>query len=94
MPTHILFAALKDKDVEGMLADLEEVSEDVTLTTFDYPRARKKDEYPEKYEVIDNYEEAIQQLLKKEGLLIITGSLYFISLVKIYFKLNANNKTM
>ncbi|RYL93872.1 bifunctional folylpolyglutamate synthase/dihydrofolate synthase [Sporolactobacillus sp. THM7-4] len=89
---HILYAALKDKQFEKMVRLVETVANDITLTTFDYPRAaessalfeasrhKKKKENPD-------WKAALEQLIHEtkddEGLLV-CGSLYFISLVRHY----------
>lgn len=85
-PTYILFSALKDKPAEKMIKDLQEVSSEVIVTTFENKRARSKEDYPDTVTFIEDYKEAIRYLESKDGLLIITGSLYFISLVKEYYE--------
>ena len=85
MPTYIVFAALKDKPVEGMLQALKEESEEVVVTTFENKRSSSKNDYPGGYQFFEDYVEAIDYLKSKNGLLIITGSLYFVSLIKEYF---------
>lgn len=84
-PVHILFACLKDKPFTNMLTHLKNNCDSLTLTCIPYPRACKSDEYGEGYTVIEDYVEAIEEVMKKEGLIFITGSLYFITLVKKYF---------
>ncbi len=84
-PTYILFSALKDKPAEKMIADLKGVAKEVIATTFVNKRARRKEDYPNDIIFFDDYKEAIRYLESKDGLLIITGSLYFISLVKEYY---------
>lgn len=86
MPTYIVFAALKDKPVDCMLEELRKVSEEVVVTTFENKRASHKEDYPNAYQFFEDYTKAIEYLKTKKGLLIITGSLYFVSLVKDYFK--------
>lgn len=84
-PTYILFSALKDKPAEKMIADLQSVSDEVIVTTFENKRARKREDYPSGCVFFVDYQEAIEYLLQKEGMHVITGSLYFVSLVKEYF---------
>lgn len=86
--TYILFAALSDKPVDDMLGALKDVSKEVCVTTFANKRQRNKDDYPSEYLFIDDYQKAIEYIMRKDGLIVITGSLYFISLVKEYFKEN------
>lgn len=80
----ILFAAFKDKDIQSMLDQLSKFSDDITLTTFDHPRAASLTEYPEGYEQIADFKEAINQLRETKERIYITGSLSFIALVRAY----------
>jgi len=92
----ILFSALKDKEVEEMVAALREIAKDITITTFQFPRAMSEKELVEcavklnlTYE--NDYRTAIDYNLKKiqkNGTLLITGSLYFISDVRKYLLSN------
>ncbi len=91
---HTVFAALKDKETDKMLELLQSISKSLTLTSFDYYRANtaknlynqlNKDNisYDEDYKVVIN--KKIKEIKDKE-LLLLTGSLYFISKVIHYFK--------
>jgi dihydrofolate synthase / folylpolyglutamate synthase len=87
---HILFAALKDKKVENMLEQLESVALSIAFTSFDFPRAATAKELYEtsthsnKKLVEDWYHYILELLpsLKEDDVLIITGSLYFLSTIK------------
>lgn len=81
----VLFSAIKGKPVHGMLNKLEEISNHLYFTEFDFPKALTKDELSEQVnlehiEFIDDYVTFIKNY-EGNGLLI-TGSLYFISEVK------------
>lgn len=81
----VLFSAIKGKPVHGMLNKLEEFSNHLYFTEFDFPKALTKDELSEQVnlehiEFIDDYVSFIKNY-EGNGLLI-TGSLYFISEVK------------
>ncbi|MCE4991909.1 bifunctional folylpolyglutamate synthase/dihydrofolate synthase [Staphylococcus haemolyticus] len=81
----VLFSAIKGKPVHGMLNKLEEISNHLYFTEFDFPKALTKDELSEQVnlehiEFIDDYVSFIKNY-EGNGLLI-TGSLYFISEVK------------
>ncbi|MCH4518995.1 bifunctional folylpolyglutamate synthase/dihydrofolate synthase [Staphylococcus haemolyticus] len=81
----VLFSAIKGKPVHGMLNKLEEISNHLYFTEFDFPKALTKDELSEQVnlehiEFIDDYVSYIKNY-DGNGLLI-TGSLYFISEVK------------
>ncbi|RIO94067.1 bifunctional folylpolyglutamate synthase/dihydrofolate synthase [Staphylococcus haemolyticus] len=78
----ILFSAIKGKPVHGMLNKLEEISNHLYFTEFDFPKALTKEELSEQVnleniEFIDDYVSFIKNY-DGDGLLI-TGSLYFIS---------------
>ncbi|HZG60709.1 MAG TPA: folylpolyglutamate synthase/dihydrofolate synthase family protein [Anoxybacillus sp.] len=88
---HILFSCLKDKHAQEMIRKLEEVASTITFTSFDFPRAYSGEElwtisehHKKKYN--ENYKEALEQTKedagKDDGVVVITGSLYFISEVR------------
>lgn len=89
----ILFAALKDKKLDRMINILEDVSDSLTFTTFDFPRAASAEELmesgsPSAIKTIahdyKNYLESKIVDLKQNEILIVTGSLYFLSEAKPY----------
>lgn len=89
---NVLYAALKDKQYDQMIRRIEAIAEEITFTTFDFPRAAEsKSLYGvsrlEKKFIAEDWREAVKQLIARtkadEGLLI-TGSLYFISEVRRY----------
>lgn len=85
-PWTIVFTALRDKDYHSMIADLEKVADSLIITEFDFPRRETAENLALGHDVIviKDYREAIQHGLdhKGSGSLIITGSLYFISLAR------------
>lgn len=91
---YLLFAALHDKDYGHMMKELEEIVYEACFTTFDFPRAASADmllaESPFPNSTANSsWTEALDELrgrLNKEDVLIITGSLYFISEVRKTFK--------
>ena len=96
---YVLFAVLADKQHDQMLATLRTVPHlHIVLTTFEGPATRQvtdPDELAAKYaaddriEVIPNWQLAIGQILQQisaDDLFLITGSLYFISDVRHFFK--------
>lgn len=88
-PHAVLFACFQDKDVESMMQAMHEAKWPVTLTTFHHPRSRKK--YPNLfgYPFQENPFLALEQLLQSlpmDGVLLITGSLAFIGLMRGYMK--------
>lgn len=91
---HILFASTKVN--EKMVHALDGIADQITFTTFEFPRAVKPNEL---YDLSQHnnkhmkivWKEAIVQLLdnlEKEDVLLITGSLYFISEVRGYLLSN------
>ncbi|MGA4719229.1 bifunctional folylpolyglutamate synthase/dihydrofolate synthase [Fictibacillus nanhaiensis] len=90
----LLFAALEDKAYATMLQDLVSVVYEACFTTFDFPRAASAEqllrESPlENSYSIPSWSEALQHVkdqLQKDDVLIITGSLYFISEIRKTFQ--------
>lgn len=90
-PIHTIFASFRDKNIERMLAMLGEISDDITLTTFDHPRARNYDEYflfADDYAYKDDCIQAIKDAIKEypEDVILITGSLAFAGLINHLFE--------
>lgn len=84
----IVFAALKDKMTDRMIESLLEVTDDIIVTEFVFSRDQKADVIAKDYPVTvePDYGKAIRQALSRTGkTVIITGSLYFISLVRKQF---------
>ncbi|WRP05452.1 folylpolyglutamate synthase/dihydrofolate synthase family protein [Rossellomorea aquimaris] len=88
----VLFSALHDKELKPMITPLEEAVDAIGFTTFDFPRVASVEElyelssHPNKQKVHqwrDYLPEKIQGM-KEEDILLITGSLYFLSEVKPY----------
>lgn len=87
---HVLYAALEDKQYEKMVQVIETVASEITLTTIPFPRAAgssllyNASRHPEKTEDPD-WKHALEQMIHETGdqdVLLICGSLYFISLVR------------
>lgn len=86
-PIHIVFACFRDKHFSAMLNILDEISNDITITTFIHPRAKTKDEYLlflETYKFADNFVEKVKELRAEypDDVILITGGLYFAGLAK------------
>lgn len=90
---HIIFSALHDKKLDTMIRQLEAVAHNLTFTTFDFPRAASSKELYENSSkgetiaTVDNWKNAVKTGLdkvtaEKNAVLVITGSLYFISEVR------------
>lgn len=88
---HVLYTALKDKPNHEMLEKLLCISEDVTVTEFDFYRAEKAEIIAGdcKVKMEKDYQKAIHEIMqrtKENELFLICGSLYFISQVRAYLK--------
>lgn len=90
---HIIFTALGDKKLDAMIEKLDSIADEITFVSFNFPRAAKANELYQisrsiNKQVNENWVEAISTEMKNitgDSVLIITGSLYFISEVKKYF---------
>lgn len=87
---YTIFAAIRPKEVERMLQLLMTVDGmRLFLTTFDYPKAYKMSDYPviEGSELVADWQEEVIQLkqqINENDVLLVTGSLYFISQVRTF----------
>ncbi|MCD7032899.1 bifunctional folylpolyglutamate synthase/dihydrofolate synthase [Metabacillus sp. GX 13764] len=87
---YLVFAALKDKEYGGMITELERAADRFYLSSFDFPRAASAEELFQKSshtdkEILPDWETGIEKIageMTPDGLLVITGSLYFISQVR------------
>lgn len=85
-PRIAVFTALKDKDTDAMIQQLLRHFDEVIVTHFDFYRAQTLEGLAKDFKVTaieDPYQAICRGLHKvKSGCLVITGSLYFISLVR------------
>lgn len=87
----IVFSCFNDKNIELMLTTLGTLTRDITLTTFDHPRARTKDEYflyLDEFNFVEDHKAAIKDIIqnKPENHILICGSLAFAYLVSDEFE--------
>ena len=87
---HVIFACFRDKNLGNMLSYLGAVTDDLTITTFDNPRARTEDEYflfAADYPFVENAEELIRNKIAEfpDDAILITGSLAFAAYAKKLF---------
>lgn len=93
-PIHVLFAAMKDKNINGMLKPLYEVATKITFTSFPFERAAaatdlfQQSDFVNKREAEDGKKvlEHILQEKDEDIVYIVTGSLYFISEIRDFVK--------
>lgn len=87
---NIVFTALADKKLDKMIANLDAIADKITFVEFDYPRAAKAESLFElsgnnnKF-FNKNWQQAIEEnisMLEQNDILVITGSLYFLSEMK------------
>ena len=79
---HILYASFKDKASDEILDSLGKLSSQITLTTFQHPRAKLQSDYDKNltYRFEENYQAFINHWKRKYStkcVLLITGSLAF-----------------
>ncbi|OQO71214.1 tetrahydrofolate synthase [Enterococcus villorum] len=87
---NLLFSTLKTKDVESMLSQLKEVPNvHIYLTTFESPKALDLSSFTdlvdENLSIVSLWQFGLAEILEKmtdEDVLVVTGSLYFISEVR------------
>ncbi|WP_374054419.1 folylpolyglutamate synthase/dihydrofolate synthase family protein [Rossellomorea sp. FM04394] len=88
----VLFSALNDKDLQPMISNLEEAVDAIGFTTFDFPRVASAEELyglssHHHKEEVPHWKEYLHEKipeLKENEVLLVTGSLYFLSEVKPY----------
>ncbi|OTP09671.1 folylpolyglutamate synthase [Enterococcus sp. 10A9_DIV0425] len=87
---NVLFSCLQTKEVNKMLEQLKEIpNADIYVTTFDYPKAIQLSEMQgmmdDKLSIVSLWQFGLAEILEKmseEDVLVVTGSLYFISEVR------------
>lgn len=82
----IIFSALRDKDTHAMIEKLLTLTNDITVCEFDFYRAQSAELLAEdfKVKIEKDWKKAVDEAFGFEGTLFITGSLYFISQVRVY----------
>ncbi|WP_243297443.1 bifunctional folylpolyglutamate synthase/dihydrofolate synthase [Bacillus litorisediminis] len=91
----VLFAGLSDKPLQPMLSLLKEISDSLYVTSFDFPRAASAEELKAAIPggsgyVAEDWKAWLDGQLtqmEEQEILVVTGSLYFISEVKKYFEI-------
>lgn len=91
-PIHVVFACFRDKNLGNMLSTLGAITDDLTMTTFDHPRARKEEEY---FLFLGDYkfEEDAKTLIRNkmnefpDDVILVSGSLAFAALVRRWFRM-------
>ena len=87
---HIVFAALTDKKLDEMIGKLDKIANQISFVSFDFPRAAKAEQLlkisqSQNKMAVDHWESYLLEeikTLKASDMLVVTGSLYFISEAK------------
>ncbi|MDA1477452.1 bifunctional folylpolyglutamate synthase/dihydrofolate synthase [Bacillus changyiensis] len=88
---HVCFSALKDKPYQDMIRRVETFASSIHFTSFDFPRVESAQKLFEQCRITDKtYNEAIDSVIQfieetrqdDDAIVLITGSLYFISAVR------------
>nr|WP_251136109.1 folylpolyglutamate synthase/dihydrofolate synthase family protein [Exiguobacterium sp. S90] len=82
MPIVILCSILRDKDRLAMIKQFQEVTPMIVETTFDFPRARSLEELTADGANVIELDSFLAEYEGTNQTLIVTGSLYFISVVR------------
>ncbi|MGB3262312.1 bifunctional folylpolyglutamate synthase/dihydrofolate synthase, partial [Paenisporosarcina sp.] len=99
---HVVFTALQDKDISSVLHMLDEIAASITVTEIHVKNAATGKEIFEKTnhaekQLILNWQEALEEALLKvddSNVVLVTGSLYFMSLARPYLKQKAQMKVL
>lgn len=85
----VIFSALRDKDTHAMLELLLKLTNDVTVCEFDFYRAQSAVKLAESFpvKIQEDWKKAVDDVFSHQGVVFITGSLYFISQVRPYLLL-------
>jgi dihydrofolate synthase/folylpolyglutamate synthase len=98
---NLVFAALSDKKLDKMIGNLDSVADKIAFTEFNFPRAAAAEDL---YEISSHnnkhfnkdWEQLLENELKeteKDTILVVTGSLYFLSEAKPYLLQLIGNET-
>ena len=87
---HFVFTALRDKNYANMIKLLDEVATDIMITEFTHERAASAEvlfeqSHHEKKMIEKDWRKAIEAALEhmeKEDIIVVTGSLYFLTIVR------------
>jgi dihydrofolate synthase / folylpolyglutamate synthase len=99
---HIVFAALKDKKLDQMINQLDQVADEISFVSFEFPRAAEAADlfslsHLENKSIGENWDSHLAkciQNLQPDSVLVVTGSLYFISEAKPYLSEFLKNNTI
>ena len=89
----IIFSALKDKDTHAMMECLLKLTNDITVCEFDFYRAQTVEKLAEDFpvKIQKDWHQAIDEAFLHQGVVFITGSLYFLAQVRPYILQHQKN---
>lgn len=82
----IIFGAFKDKDIKKMYELLQSLSHDITVCSFDHPRSASLKDYCN-FGIVctgKSFDKIMDQSMDKDNIILVTGSLSFVSMVRQY----------
>jgi len=84
----VIYSAFRDKAIHEMIGILKELTDDITVTTFDHRRAASVEELRDNLDVKTDpsWQHAVDEALKGTKTTFVTGSLALISLVRAYVR--------
>lgn len=99
---HIVFAALKDKKLDQMISQLDQVADEISFVSFDFPRAAEAIDlfdlsHSKNKSIGENWDSHLAKCIQNsqpDSVLVVTGSLYFISEAKPYLCEFLKNNTI
>ncbi|WP_075619961.1 bifunctional folylpolyglutamate synthase/dihydrofolate synthase [Paenisporosarcina indica] len=99
---HVVYTAIKDKDIGSVLKMLDEIASTLTITEIHAKNAAlgedivKESQHPNK-KLITDWQQAIDYALSladDSSIVLVTGSLYFMSEARPYLKLKAHSEVV
>lgn len=82
----VLFAGLKDKNVNELCNMLKPFVDKLVVTEFDFYRCQRIEDYVGVEEMFKNYEDALRYVMGLNKKVLVCGSLYFISEIRKKFR--------
>lgn len=82
----VLFAGLKDKNVNELCAMLKPYASKLVVTEFDFYRCQRVEDYVDVEYKFKNYKDALAFVMMMDKKVLICGSLYFISEIRKIFR--------
>ena len=99
---HVIYTAIKDKDISSVIKMLDEIAATIIITEIHVKNAATAEDIAKESlhhdkELILDWQQAIDQglsLIDDSSIVLVTGSLYFMSLARPYIKLKASTEVV